>query len=578
MNVIAVRILSATTTNPKTTLMDRRDFLTGKKLSRALPAPDAGIRQIYSGLNTYTGPWSSTEVIHLLKRTMFGAKTADVAYFLGLSMSQAVDELLNVSSTPPAPPLKTYDNTGIPAADPDAAIPQGSTWVNTWSGDGTVNSRRTASWKSWWTGVMINQPRTIQEKMVLFWHNHFATEANEYGRGTYGYRHNALLREMAVGNFKTLVRRVTIDLAMLRYLNGYLNTNTAPDENYSRELQELFTLGKENNPNYTEDDVKAAARVLTGWKINATNDTVFFDITKHDKNGKTFSSFYGGKVIAGRTDATAGDVELDELISTIFSKDVQVSEYIVKRLYLWFCYYTIDAGTIATVIQPLAKLLRDSNWDIKAVLEALLKSEHFYDVLNQGCLIKSPIDLAIATIREFEVVLPPLSDYVNAYYMYEYIRSQASNMQQNIGDPPSVSGWPPYYQVPQFYEIWINSDTLPKRNRFTDQMIGSGYSRNGKKMVIDPVAFAASLSNPADPNILINDSLSILYRVPISEASKAIIKKQILLSSQDQDYYWSNAWNAYLATPTNTTVYQTVYTRLRDLYKYLMNLAEYQLS
>jgi uncharacterized protein (DUF1800 family) len=558
--------------------MDRRDFLTGTRPSQTLPNSDAGIRQIYSGLNIYTGTWSAAEVIHLLKRTMFGAKPSDVNYFRNLSMTQCVDEILNVGTTAPPPPLKNYDNTNIPATDPDYAIAPGSTWVNTWSGDGTVNSRRIASWKSWWTGLMINQGRTISEKMVLFWHNHFATESNEYSRGTYGYRQNVLLRQMAVGNFKTLVRGVTVDLAMMRYLNGYLNTNSAPDENYSRELQELFTLGKENNPNYSEDDVKAAARVLTGWRINNTNDTLFFDITRHDKTSKTFSSFYGGKVIGGRTDATAGDVELDELLNMIFSKDAEVSEYIVRRLYLWFCYYTIDTNTIATVIKPLAKILRDSNWEIKPVLAALLKSEHFYDVLNQGCLIKSPLDLTVTNIREFNVVFPPDTDYVNAYFMYEYVRSQAATMQQNLGDPPSVSGWPPYYQVPQFYEIWINSDTLPKRNRFTDQLIGSGYSRNGKKIQIDPVAFAKSLSNPVDPNVLINDSLNILYRVPLSENSKAIIKKQLLLSGQDQDYYWSNAWNAYLATPNDNAVYQTVYTRLRDLYKYLMNLAEYQLS
>jgi uncharacterized protein (DUF1800 family) len=493
-------------------------------------------------------------------------------------MSQAVDELLNVSNTPPPPPLKNYDTTGVPAGDADNGVPAGNPWVYTWSGDGTVNSRRTASWKSWWTGLMINQDRTIREKMVLFWHNHFATESNEYNRGTFGYTHNALLRQTCVGNFKSLVRSVTLDLAMLRYLNGYLNTNTAPDENYSRELQELFTLGKENKPNYTEEDVQAAARVLTGWRINNADDTVFFDINRHDKNAKTFSSFYGGRVISGRTSATAGDLELDELLDMIFSKNIEVSEYIVKRLYIWFCYYTIDQNTIDTVIKPLAQLLRDSNWEIKPVLATLLKSDHFYDVLNQGCLIKSPIDLAIGTIREFGVVMPPDTDYVNAYYMYDYVRTQASNMQQNLGDPPSVSGWPPYYQVPQFYEIWINSDTLPKRNRFTDQLIGNGYSRNGQKIQIDPIAFAKSLANPADPNALLNDLLNILYRVPLSENSKTIIKKQILLSGQDQDYYWSNAWNAYLASPTNTTAHQTVYTRLRDLYKYLMNLAEYQLS
>ena len=112
--------------------MDRRDFLTGTKTLQSLPTHHAGIRQIYSGLNIYTGTWSATEVIHLLKRTMFGASTADINYFKSLSMSQAVDELLNIGSAAPLPPLKTYDNTNIPAADPDYVVAQGSTWVNTW--------------------------------------------------------------------------------------------------------------------------------------------------------------------------------------------------------------------------------------------------------------------------------------------------------------------------------------------------------------------------------------------------------------------------------------------------------------
>jgi hypothetical protein len=143
---------------------------------------------------------------------------------------------------------------------------------------------------------------------------------------------------------------------------------------------------------------------------------------------------------------------------------------------------------------------------------------------------------------------------------------------------PSVAGWPSYYQEPQFYELWINSDTLPKRNAFADRMIQSGYTFSGKTIKIDPVAFTKLLSNPGDPNILINDALELLYRVPLSDVSKQVIKKQILLSNQDQDYYWTNAWNAYLAAPTDNTVYQTVFQRLRDLYKYLMGLAEYQLA
>jgi uncharacterized protein (DUF1800 family) len=107
-----------------------------------------------------------------------------------------------------------------------------------------------------------------------------------------------------VGNFKDLVRGVTIDLAMLNYLNGALSRKEAPDENYARELQELFTLGKENNPNYTEPDVIAAARVLTGWCIDETTDEVYFDVNRHDTGSKTFSSFYGGITITGRSCST----------------------------------------------------------------------------------------------------------------------------------------------------------------------------------------------------------------------------------------------------------------------------------
>jgi uncharacterized protein (DUF1800 family) len=365
---------------------------------------------------------------------------------------------------------------------------------------------------------------------------------------------------------------------MLRYLNGYLNTNTAPDENYARELQELFTLGKENNPNYTEDDVKAAARVLTGWRIKPEDESVFFKPEAHDTNSKTFSSFYNGTVIAGRSDATGGDAELTDLINMIFSKSVEVSEFIVKKLYTWFCYYTIDADTITNVIQPLAQQFRDGNWEIKPVLATLLKSEHFFDTLNQGCLIKSPIEMIVMMMREFEVVFPDSADYANQYYMWDYLRNQSVLMQQNIFDPPSVSGWPAYYQAPMFYEMWINHDTMPKRERFIDQLIGTGYTRNNIKLIIDPVTFTKNLPNPLDPNVLINDALNILYRVPLSDTSKATIKTQILLTGQADDYYWSNAWNAYLSSPTDMAAYTTVYTRLQTLYKYFMNLAEYQLA
>jgi uncharacterized protein (DUF1800 family) len=413
--------------------------------------------------------------------------------------------------------------------------------------------------------------------MTLFWHNHFSTETNDISNAQYVYKHHALLRANALGNFKTLVKAITIDPAMLVYLNGQLNTANAPDENYGRELQELFCCGKGPGSLYTESDVKEAAKVLTGWRNNATTISSYFDANRHHTGNKQFSSFYNNTVITGRTGATAGNLELDDLLNMIFNVQ-EVSKYICRRLYRWFVYYRIDSAVETNVIEPLAALLRSSNYEIKPVLDRLLKSEHFFDVLNQGCQIKSPLDKVIGMSREFNIQFQPDTDYLSNYGLWNYYVSQASNMQQNIGDPPDVSGWKAYYQEPQFYEIWINSDTLPKRNQFTDIMVATGYTFSGKRIMIDVIAFAKTLANPSDPNALINDALEILYRVPLSSTSRDQIKRDILLVGQTSDYYWTEAWTNHINNATNTTAATLVRNRLRDLFKYFMNLAEYQLA
>ena len=506
---------------------------------------------------------------------MFGAKKADIDYFKSKSMSQAVDELLTPTAPLPSPPINDYS-----PGTPDPNIAAGATWINNPTNDGTLNSVRRSSFKKWWTGVMINQDRSIREKLTLFWANHFGTETNTVSIAHYVYNHHDLLRQSALGNFKQLVKNVTIDPGMLRYLNGYLNTATAPDENYGRELQELFTIGKDPITNlapYTEDDVKNAARVLTGHRINGNTFGYFFDATRHDSTDKTFSNFYNNTVIKGRTGAL-GALETDDLLSMIFAKN-EVSKFIVRKLYRWFVYYVIDETTETNVIEPLATIFRDNNFEIKPVLSALFKSDHFYDVVNQGCMIKSPADHLIGCLREFDVIFPDtVANFADVYNMWNYIRNWSAQMAQDVGDPPNVSGWPAYYQAPQFHEMWINSDTLPKRNRFTDTMVTSGYTRNGKKIIIDVIAFTKTLPNPTDPNALIDDVLSIICRVPLSTQSKQALKQQILLSNQTQDNYWSDEWNAYLVDPTNMTTYNIVNTRLKTLYQYLMDLSEYQLS
>lgn len=552
--------------------MDRRTFLKPHVPARVIipmaPPPNGGLAQ-------YTGSWTENEVIHLLKRTMFGAAKKDIDYFKTRSFQQSVDELLNPTAPMPDPPVKEYNPTT--ALKPDTQIPQGSTWILDPNTDGTVNSLRNASFKKWWMGQLLQQDRSIREKMTLFWHNHFSTETVVVGNAQFVYKHHQLLRTYALGNFKGLTRAVTIDSAMLVYLNGERNTKSAPDENYGRELQELFCCGKGPGSQYTEADVKAAAQVLTGWRNDALNITSYFDIKRHDTRDKQFSAFYNNTVIQGKVTATAGDEELDALLDMIFSTQ-EVAKYLCRRIYRWFVYYDIDATVEANIISPLADIFRLHNYEILPVLNALLKSEHFFDVLARGCQIKSPVDLVVDACREFNVQFQPATDYITNYGFYGYLQNWAASMQQNIGDPPDVSGWKAYYQMPQFYEVWINSDTLPKRNQFTDAMVVSGYTYNGKKILIDAAEFAKTLSNPGDPNQLINDILKIVYRIDISAPSKAQLKTDILLGGQTSDYYWTDAWNLFVSTPSNMSNTTTVKNRLRDLLKYFMDLSEYQLA
>jgi uncharacterized protein (DUF1800 family) len=523
-----------------------------------------------SGLAMYTGAFGKAELVQLLKRTLLGVKQSDIQAFTGQPLGAVIDALLTESAVP-SPPVNNYNSSSYT----DANVLSGQTWVNAPYTDGTADSLRTTSYKAWWMGQMIKQQPNIQEKMVLFWHNHFSTQTTTIADSRYEYKHNALLRLFALGNFKQLVKQVTLDPAMLRYLNGYLNVKTAPDENYGREMLELFTVGKGPNSLYTENDVKAAARVLTGYTVNATTISSGFDPNKHDATDKQFSAFYNNTLITGKTGA-AGATELDDLINMIFATN-ECALFICRYIYRFFIYYNIDDVTEANVIAPMADILRNNNYEIKPVLKALFTSQHFFDPLNKGCMIKSPVDFFVSVCREFDIAFPADTDYVNAYYMWDYIRTQAANISQNIGDPPNVAGWPAYYVAPEYHELWINTDTLPKRNQFTDTMLANGYTRNSKTIIIDAIAYTSKLSNPADPNILISDALLQLYSVDVA-TDVIYFLKSILLSGQLADHYWTDAWNAFIATPTDASLKKIVTSRLTALYKYIMDLSEYQLS
>ena len=523
-------------------------------------------------LNPYSGTFGKNELSHLLRRTLFGVAQADLTAFSGMTLDQVVTALLTLSSAT-QPPLNAYNDANFTDTD----ITAGQTWVNALANTNSVNanSRRRKNFKYWWVGLMLNQERNLTEKMTLFWHNHFATQTYIYSDARYAYKHNALLRANALGNFKTLTRLVTTDAAMLNYLNGNTNTKNAPNENYGRELQELFTVGKYPSQLYSEDDVKTAAKVLTGWKIDSNAIASYFDDTKHDITDKQFSAYYNNTVITGQSGQN-GMLETDQLMDMIFQQ-TDAAKNICRKLYRWFVYYVIDAQVETDIITPMADLIVQNNWDIVPALTALLKSEHFFDSLNMGCHIKNPVDHLIGVCRQFNITFPDSSNLTNQYKGWKIIADALATLTMDPGDPPNVAGWPAYYQEPQYHELWINSDTLPSRNEYTDA-VGSlnGVTQSGINIKIDFIAFAQQFSNPGDPNQLIADSAALLSPNDIGNTQTAFLKT-ILLSNQNADHYWTDAWTLYINTPTNAMYKSTVETRLRSMYTYLMDMAEYQL-
>lgn len=525
-----------------------------------------------TGLSEYKGAFGESEILHLCRRTLFGVKKSDVDFFKTKSMSDAVDYILNINAAEPSFPINHYSTN---ANFPDTEVPYGQTWVNA-ALNGNLNAARIQSFKAWWISLMLNQDRNIREKMTLFWHNHFATETNVVKDARYVFKNNSLIRTNCLGDFKALVYAISTDPAMLVYLNGEQNNKTSPDENFGRELQELFTIGKDLPNHYTEDDVKMAAKVMTGWRNNAVNISSYFDSVKHDTSNKQFSSFYNNTIITGRSGATAGYQELNDLINMIFAQE-EVSKFICRKIYRYFIYYVIDETVELNVIQPLAKIFRDNNYQIAPVLSALFKSEHFYDVLNRGCIIKQPMDYLIGMSRQFNLQFPDGTNPLQTYTHWAYVQQIGLALGQDIGDPPNVAGWPAFYEDPQYYELWINSDSLPKRNQICDGLNYVGFNRQNFMLIFDLIAFTQQFNTPEDPDALVAQITNLLYGIDISQTTKNGLKTSFLLSGQSSDYYWTDAWNAYLAAPTDASKKSIVNTRLQALIKYVCGQAEHQL-
>jgi len=539
--------------------------------------PVAGARTT-SGLNTYTGVWTDAEIRHLLRRTMFGASKKSIDQLQGLSLTDAVNFLIDNPVLPGSSPVNVYQDI---YAD-TLGVPFGESWVYIdvpYNNDFNLDYNRiNYSFKPWWHGLLINQDTHILEKITLFWANHFSTQTLDFNYALAIWQHHNTIRANGLGNFRNLVKLITVDPHMLLFLNGNFNSASAPDENYGRELQELFTIGKGPDSAYTEDDVKQAAKILTGWRRqNEPNGffSSYFNDAQHDTTDKQFSAFYNNRIIAGRT-GQDGQFETDDLIDMLLATN-EAAKYICRCLYRWFVYYVIDDAVEANVIAPLAAIFRGSNYEIAPVLKALFTSEHFFDPLNRGCIIKSPVDLYTGYWREFNLNIPN-SPVETKYSYWQHMKDRCEETSQSLGDPPNVAGWPAYYQQPVYYQAWIYSDSIQRRANAIDNYASQfGYPiGNGSVVEIDSIFFNQQFSNPEDPTLVVANFAAYLLPQPVSDTELAYMKT-ILLSTLGTDFYWTDAWYAYLNDTTNTTKEYTVRHRLNSLVNYITSLEEYQL-
>lgn len=520
-----------------------------------------------TSLEPYDGPWGTNEIKHFLKRTMFGAKPNDIEYLSNKNLQQAIQELIRQNNGNVGVPINTYSEKEI---DPD--VPYGQTWVNA---PFSNKFRFDRMWTSiqWWTNRLMNQDRSITEKMMLFWHNHFGVALTGSLDPRTNYRYINTLHKNSLGNFKKMIKDITINPLMLNFLNGFLNEAHAPDENYARELIKLFTLGKKPESKYTKKDVKAAARVLTGFQFDYFSGAADFFNSRHDQGVKQFSSFFNNKSIKVFGESENWTHEIFGMIDMIFEKE-EVSKFMCRKFYRFFVNYDITEEIEQKIINPLATIFRDNNYEVLPVLKALFGSKHFFDNENIGSMIKSPIDFYIGMIREMEPDFPQ-ETRIFSYFMDDS-RKLLSYMQQHLPDPPNVAGWPAYYQSPIFGRSWINSETLKIRASFIQSFIDKNSKPRYVSVVLDLIKYSSKIEGVANPDKFIENVLKYNISLEPTKEYKSFLKK-ILLSNQENDYYWTDAWEAHKFKPDDVSLRNIVEIRLAQFYKSILQIEEYNL-
>src|SRR5688572_7918277 len=367
----------------------------------------------------------------------------------------------------------------------------------------------------YWLNEMVNSSAQLREKMAFFWHGHFACRNLNvfYQQGLLD-----VIRRNALGDFGTLLKEVSRSAAMLFFLNNQQNWKGHPNENFAREVMELFTLGRGN---YTENDVKEAARAFTGWGANIPGEFVFRR-NQHDE---------GKKTVLGKT----GNFEGDDVLS-ILLENKQTAIHISRKIYRYFVNENVDEAKV----QWLAGRFHQSNYDIKSLMNDIFTSEWFYDAKNIGCHIKSPVELIVGIQR----TLPMVIDNAEVLLLLQRLLGQI------LFYPPNVAGWPGgknwidssslmiRLRIPQMIDSTDELTMAPKDD--DDQMMGMKDKPNAKGMgkigqpiraVVNWNAYIKNFSKVTDQNLVPVIAQALLQNY--GKINEATIRKYMDSSSRE---------------------------------------------
>lgn len=413
-------------------------------------------------------PWDASAVQHLYHRLGFGAKKNDITLALSTTPSALIDMLMDdelVTTGMPEPPAGWQEWLwGVPYL--------GSDYPTQHAEDNLQHDGKTDI-RIWWTMMMADSRLQLRERLTLFWHNHFVVEELKVYFIAHFYRYFQYLRSHAWGNFKSMAREITILPAMLKYLDGIWSEKGKLNENYARELMELFTMGRHDkygNENYTQEDVRMVAAAVTGWRFRYEEpapNTIppyfadyYFDFDTPTTPFGAEPKIYG--LSLANDPRITGDI-----IDIMFEKRAEaISWHIAKKVYQEFVYKGDMPDGGEPIIQEMADIFWESGFELKPMLVKLFKSEHFFDRTFRGAAIKSPYEYIVGTLRKLDI--DATIEQTGSLHWY------TQDMGQFLGNPSNVKGW-------DGYRVWLNSGTLPKRITMIsrDISIGEGIDPRG---------------------------------------------------------------------------------------------------